>query len=129
MGVMDEQNFYGYDYEEFKVNPSWSPEDMEHLSMEMKAGEFVLFVSKCIHGSHPNTTTDSTRFAFSSRFVPPHVKVYPDHDEFYGHGGLFQLKKGNYGPVLVGGEDKYGFNNIRTENNLGVPFSSAQETN
>ncbi|WP_010520498.1 chlorinating enzyme [Aquimarina agarivorans] len=119
---IEKDNFYGYDFEEFKIDPKWDPDEMESKSIEMKAGEFILFTSKCIHGSHPNVSERSTRFAFSSRFVPTQVKVYPNHDEFHGHGGFFQLKKSGYGCVLVSGEDTFKHNQIRTENSLGTPF-------
>lgn len=126
---IEQQNFYGYDFEEFKTDPNWRPEDEKILSLEMKAGEFVIFTSKCVHGSHPNITERSTRFAFSSRYVPTHVKVYPNHDNFIGHGGQFKLKESNYGTILVSGEDTFKHNSIRDTNNQNVPFKKYEPVN
>lgn len=121
---IDQQNFYGYDFEEFKVDPSWDPDAENVRSMEMNAGEFIMFSSKCVHGSHPNNSKRSTRFAISSRYVPTQVKVYPEHSKFFGHGGFFDLDASNYGCVVVSGEDRFGHNRLRDRNNHGDGFGS-----
>lgn len=87
----------------------------------MEPGECLIFTARCIHGSHPNITERSTRFAISSRYVPTHVKVYPGMEGFSAHGGQFDLE--DYGTVLVSGEDKYKHNIIRDKNNLDMPFN------
>ena len=122
VSVQSETQFYGYDFQEFKVDPAWDPEQEKVLDMEMKAGECVIFTAKCVHASFPNTSKRSTRFAITSRYTPTHVRVYPHSDVFIAHGGKFNLSASNYGPVLVSGRDAWGHNNIRTRNNLGQPF-------
>lgn len=112
--------FFGYNFDDFKVDPNWTPDESEAFTMEMKPGECVIFTAKCVHASHPNNSERSTRFAISSRYVPTHVKVYPDLDELNVHGGHFDLS--NYGTILVSGEDKFKHNRIRTTNNRGTPF-------
>ena len=88
--------------------------------MEMEAGEAVIFTSRCMHGSLPNITKRSTRFAIGARYVPTHVKVYPEQNHFTEHGGFFDLT--NYGCVLVSGVNHYNYNRLKTENNLGERF-------
>lgn len=122
VSVQSETQFYGYDFQEFKVDPAWDPEQEEVLDMEMKAGECVIFTAKCVHASFPNTSKRSTRFAITSRYTPTHVRVYPYSDVFVAHGGKFNLSASNYGPVLVSGRDAWGHNNIRARNNLDQPF-------
>lgn len=118
--VESETSFFGYDFEEFKVDPNWLPEQEQAVDMEMKPGECVIFTAKCVHASYPNTTKRSTRFAIASRYVATHVKVYPDQKKFFAHGGNFDLE--NYGCVLVSGQDAFHHNTLRTENNYGEKF-------
>lgn len=113
-------SFFGYNFEDFKVEPSWIPDESEAVSMEMKAGECVVFSARCVHASHPNTTRRSTRFAITSRYVATHVRVYPDWSAFDAHGGHFDLT--NWGTVLVSGQDQYGHNKLRELNNRGERF-------
>jgi non-haem Fe2+, alpha-ketoglutarate-dependent halogenase len=114
--------FYGYDFAEFLIDPSWQPRPEDVVEMEMNAGECLIFTASCVHGSLSNTTERDTRFAIPSRYVPTHVRVYPDQTSFSAHGYDFDLSE--YGPVLVTGEDKYHHNTIRKANNLGQPFES-----
>lgn len=103
-------SFYGYNFSEFKIDPSWIPDEQNCIDMEMKAGECVIFTARCVHASRPNESDTFTRFAISARYVPTHVKVYPDTEKFYAHGAWFDLK--DYRSVLVSGVDKYHHNKI-----------------
>ena len=118
--VKADTGFFGYNFADFKVDPDWEPDESQAVTLEMKPGECVIFTAKCMHASHPNTSERSTRFAISSRYVPTHVRVYPDMKELRVHGGHFDLT--NYGTVLVSGEDTFHHNNIRKTNNRGTPF-------
>ena len=122
VSVKADTQFYGYDFQEFKVDPEWDPESENALDLEMKAGECVIFTAKCVHASFPNTTKRSTRFAITSRYTPTHVRVYPHDDVFTAHGGKFNLSESNFGPVLVSGRDVWGHNNIRVSNSFEQPF-------
>jgi non-haem Fe2+, alpha-ketoglutarate-dependent halogenase len=113
--------FWGYDFSEFLIDSSWEPAPGDVVNMEMQPGEAVIFSAACVHGSLPNTTERQTRFAYTSRYVPTHVRVYPDLESFSAHGAEFDLSE--YGPVLIAGEDRYGHNKIRATNNLGQPFT------
>ncbi|PHM46538.1 chlorinating enzyme [Xenorhabdus miraniensis] len=112
--------FFGYDFSEFKVDPSWDPEGANPVDMELNAGECVIFTASCAHASHPNITDRETRLAISGRYVPTHVRVYPNLDSYNAHGETFNLE--NYATVLVSGEDRYEHNKIRTTNNRGAKF-------
>ena len=113
-------SFFGYDFEDFKVDPGWMPDESAAVTMEMKAGECVIFTAKCVHASHPNTTERSTRFAIASRYVPTYVRVYSDLASFHAHGGHFDLA--DYGCVLVSGTDRHEHNRIRRRDNWDNEF-------
>ena len=115
--------FFGYDFSEFKVDPSWDPESANPVDMELQAGECVIFTASCAHASHNNTSERQTRLAISGRYVPTHVRVYPDLSSYNAHGETFDLA--NYATVLVSGSDTYGHNQIRSTNNRDQEFSFA----
>lgn len=120
-GSRTENTFFGYNYDELKLDPHWKPEDEQILDMEMEAGEFVIFTARCIHGSHPNTDTRQ-RMGLAVRVVPTHVKVYADMDSFDEFGQHFDLEQ--YGTVLVGGADQYRHNRIAEINAWGLRFET-----
>jgi non-heme Fe2+,alpha-ketoglutarate-dependent halogenase len=124
--IKTETGFYGYNFEEYKVDPNWQPDESKAVAMEMEPGEAVIFTARCVHGSFSNTSKRSTRFALSSRYVPTSVRVYPDQTEFIEHGGLFDLT--NHGSILVSGVDTYKHNRLRYKNNLGEPFPVKRKT-
>jgi non-heme Fe2+,alpha-ketoglutarate-dependent halogenase len=116
--------FYGYDFSDFAVDPNWEPRPEDVVDMEMQPGEALIFTASCVHGSLPNITERETRFAITARYVPTHVRVYPDQESFDGHGMTFDLK--DYGVIVVAGENRYSHNKVRTTNNLGQPFTPAR---
>jgi non-haem Fe2+, alpha-ketoglutarate-dependent halogenase len=112
-------DFFGYDYSELQLDPDWDPEKEEIAEIEMEAGQFVLFVEKCVHGSLPNVSNE-TRLGYASRYVLPSVKVYENVDRLVEFGDTISLDY--HGCVLVSGEDKYGYNRIYDHNLNGFPF-------
>jgi non-haem Fe2+, alpha-ketoglutarate-dependent halogenase len=112
--------FFGYKFADFLIDPSWTPPEEDVVAVEMQPGEAVIFTATCVHGSLPNTTERETRFAIAGRYVPTHVRVYPDQQQFTAHGARFDLS--NYGSVLVSGTDRFGHNRMRTHNEYGDPF-------
>ncbi|MCD0453403.1 chlorinating enzyme [Actinocorallia sp. API 0066] len=112
-------DFFGYDYAELKLDKDWDPEGEQIFEMEMKAGQFVIFLAKCIHGSLPNVS-EETRLAYASRYVAPSVKVYENVDSLSEFGDTISLDY--HGSVLVSGEDTYGYNRIHDHNLNGHPF-------
>ena len=114
-----ENTFFGYNYDALRIDETWNPDEQEVAHVEMKPGEFIIFTARCVHGSNPNTTRKQ-RMGFSVRVVPTHVRVYGDMTEFHEFGHHFDLAK--HGCVLVGGQDDFGFNRMKTENAWGQPF-------
>jgi len=104
--------FYGYDFEKLKIDPNWKPDEEQALHFPMQAGQVIMFTSRLLHGSNPNTTKDKTRMGLAIRYVPTDVKVYSNHPEgkFTHFGEIFPLDK--YNAVLVSGKDTYGHNRI-----------------
>jgi chlorinating enzyme len=106
-----ESGFYGYDFEKLKIDPDWKPDESEAMHFEMEAGQVIMFTSRCLHASEPNTTADRTRMGMAMRYVPTDVQVYPNHDGHYTHfGEVFSLER--YAAMLVAGKDTYGHNKI-----------------
>ncbi|MGY3205097.1 chlorinating enzyme [Streptomyces sp. TE5632] len=112
--------FYGYDFSDFAVDPGWEPRPEDVAEVELQPGEALIFTASCVHGSLPNITERETRFAITSRYVPTHVRVYPDQTSYTAHGHDFDLT--DYGAVLVSGRDTHGHNRLRTTNAHGEPF-------
>lgn len=112
-------DFFGYDYSELKLDQDWDPDAGEVVEMEMRPGQFVVFLAKCIHGSLPNVS-DVKRLGFASRYVSPSVRVYEHIDSLSGFGDSISLDY--HGSVLVSGEDRYGHNRMHEKNLNGYPF-------
>lgn len=112
-------DFFGYDYSELKIDPDWDPDSEEVVAMEMKAGQFVIFLAKCVHGSLPNTT-DKPRLGYASRYVSPSVKVYENVSSLTEFGDSISLDY--HGCVLVSGQDRYGYNRILPASLNGYEF-------
>ena len=118
-------DFFGYDYSELKLDKDWDPNKHEIVDMELKPGQFVIFLAKCIHGSYPNTSA-TKRVGMASRYVSPSVRVYEHIDRLSGFGDSISLE--HHGSVLVSGQDNYGHNRIHQTNLNGFPFPKV-ETN
>ncbi|QDT32644.1 Phytanoyl-CoA dioxygenase (PhyH) [Thalassoglobus polymorphus] len=87
------------------------PEDRV-VKVPVKAGQFIIFTERCIHGSGPNTT-DRHRLAFNMRVIPTDVAVYTDKEKYRSvyNGGKYSLK--NWGVSLLRGEDKHQLSRVR----------------
>ncbi|GLZ39081.1 chlorinating enzyme [Actinokineospora sp. NBRC 105648] len=115
------RGFFGYDYRELQIDPDWRPDESRARSMEMEAGQFIVFWSTLMHASHPHAgLTKQMRLGFAGRYVPTSVRVYPDTDRIEEYGGTVSLDR--YGSVLVSGADEFGHNRIARETTLGHPF-------
>jgi non-haem Fe2+, alpha-ketoglutarate-dependent halogenase len=112
--------FYGYTFADLKRDKSWEPDEDKAVYMEMEPGEAVIFTTRCVHGSAPNTSDSSIRYSTNARYVMASTKIFPDMDSVTDHGEFYSLK--NYSPVLVSGEDSFGFNKNTEKNLNGTPF-------
>lgn len=115
------RGFFGYDYRNLQRDPDFVPDESKAVSMTMKAGQFVMFWSTLMHSSYPNNTTNKTRMAVTSRYVPSSVKVYPDCNEVEEYGSKISLDK--YGVVVVNGSESATTNKVKTHNLRGLKFT------
>lgn len=118
-GAAQDNSFFGYNYEDIKIDKGWDPNAQDVRSVEMRPGQFIIFTARTIHGSHPNTS-NRQRMGFAIRVVPTHVRVYGGMTEFAEFGHHFDLER--HGCVLVAGQDEYGLNRVVKENAWGEPF-------
>jgi non-heme Fe2+,alpha-ketoglutarate-dependent halogenase len=83
------------------------------VRVPVKAGQFIIFTERCIHGSAANTT-DRHRLAFNLRAIPTNVAVYPNKKYYRSvyNGGKYFLD--NWGVVVLRGEDRYKLSRTRT---------------
>jgi non-haem Fe2+, alpha-ketoglutarate-dependent halogenase len=115
------RGFFGYDYRELQVDPDWKPDESKAISMEMEAGQCIIFWSTLMHASHPHLgQTKDMRMAFVSRYVPTTVRIYPDTNAIEEYGGRVSLER--YGAVLVSGANAYTHNQIAAQTTRGHPF-------
>ncbi len=115
------RGFFGYDYRELQIDPGWAPDESKAVSMEMTAGQCVIFWSTLMHASHPHLgRTKEMRMAFVSRYVPTSVHIYPGTDAIEEYGGRVSLDR--YGAVLVSGDNAHRHNRIATHTTRGHPF-------
>jgi len=96
-----EEGFYGANF-----SLDFDREAHEIVTLPVKAGQFVIFAERCIHGSPPNTT-DRHRLAFNIRVIPTSIPVYTDKEKYRSvyNGGKYYLK--NWGVSVLRGEDRY----------------------
>ena len=120
-GTKPGNTFFGYDYNELKIDKDWDPDEQEIAHLEMRPGQFIIFTARCIHGSNPNISRRQ-RMGFAIRVVPTHVRVYHGMTEFNEFGHHFDLAR--HGCVLIAGQDDYRHNRIATQNALGEPFTT-----
>jgi len=119
------RGFFGYDYRNLQKDPDFKPDESAAVSIEMKAGQFVIFWSTLMHSSFPNSSKNKARLGYTARYVPTCVKVYPDTDTVDEYGTILSLDK--YGTVLVSGKDEFGHNRIITKNTRNLEFSTEEE--
>ncbi len=115
------RGFFGYDYRELQIDPNWTPDETQALSMEMVAGQFIVFWSTLMHASHAHSgKTKDMRLGFAARYVPSSVHVYPDTEVIEEYGGRVSLE--HYGSVVVRGQNEYAGNRIATHTTRGDQF-------
>ncbi len=112
-------SFFGYRYDELKLDPDWMPDESDIVSVETKPGECILFTAKLVHGSMPHTVRKA-RVGLAARYVPTSVRVYPKTASFTEFGETLSTE--HHGNVLVSGTDRFGHNRIVEQNARGMPF-------
>lgn len=118
------RGLWGYDYRDLQKDKDWAPDESKAVHLEMKKGEVVIFWSTVLHSSLPHAgLTSEMRVGYSSRYVPPEVRIHPDSDVLTEFGAEVSLE--NYGAVVVSGSNPFNHNKIRTHNLRGEPFIPA----
>ena len=117
------RGFFGYDYQDLKIDPEWNPDESSAFPVVMKRGQCLIFWSTLMHASLPNIHTDRKKYrmGFATRYVPSNVIVYPNTDVVQEYGGIIPLD--NFGNVLVSGKDMTGgVNKYRDTTLKGTPY-------
>lgn len=104
----EKRGLFGYDVSEIELDPSWRDRCQDAVTVELRAGQCLLFWEATMHGSTPNVSDSEARMAFVARYVPTSVRIYPGQSVLSEYGGTVSLDQ--WRPVLVSGVDVYGFN-------------------
>jgi len=68
------------------MRPALGGLEKRAVNFEMKAGQFVTFSERAMHGALPNITKDDARLAMSARYIVPDVEIH--NPWVLGKGGL-----------------------------------------
>lgn len=104
------RGFFGYDYRQLQIDPTWTPDETQAYPVVMKRGQCLIFWSTLMHASLPNVTKKDYRMGFVARYVPTSVHIYPDTEFVEEYGGAIPLT--NYKAVLVSGADKHNISRV-----------------
>jgi non-heme Fe2+,alpha-ketoglutarate-dependent halogenase len=107
----EKRGLFGYDVREIEQDSSWRERADDVVTVELRAGQALLFWEATMHGSTPNVSDEDARVAFVARYVPTNVRIYPGRSGLSEYGGTVSLER--WRPVLVSGVDVYGFNKDR----------------
>jgi non-heme Fe2+,alpha-ketoglutarate-dependent halogenase len=98
-------------------------------NLVMKAGQFIIFSERVMHGALPNITTDDARLGMSARYIRPDVAIH--NPWILGEGGLsisyLRIQKLNldrWRPLVVRGEDTHKLNGERV-----IPYQPGMVVN
>lgn len=96
-----EEGFYNAAY-----SLDFKPEEHRTVEVPCRAGQFIIFTERCVHGSAANTT-DRYRIAFNMRVIPTNIAVYPNKKYYRSvyNGGKYHLDK--WGVALLRGTDQH----------------------
>jgi non-heme Fe2+,alpha-ketoglutarate-dependent halogenase len=100
------------------LRPPAGIRDADAVNLEMKAGEFIIFSERTMHGALPNITEGDDRLGMSGRYIVPDVRVHNPY--VLGDAGLSisylriqKLRLDRWRPILVRGHDRSGINGER----------------
>lgn len=81
------------------------------VSMELKAGQFVIFSERTIHGS-PGNRSNRRRLGVNFRTVVPNVRIYRDQAAHFAMHLEETWALDNWGVMMLRGEDRYRLNKV-----------------
>ena len=100
------------------LRPSDAIDENSAQNLVMKAGQFIIFSERVMHGALPNITSDDARLGMSGRYIVPDVRVH--NPWVLGDGGLSisylriqKLRLDRWRPIVVRGEDTARLNGDR----------------
>jgi chlorinating enzyme len=86
--------------------------------LEAKAGQAIIFCERTVHGSTDNVTED-TRWSVVGRITTPDTRVYTKKMFEDGYEletyGVKKIKLDRWKAVLIRGEDRFGYNKVRSD--------------
>lgn len=92
--------------------------DDQAENLVMKAGQFIIFSERVMHGALPNITKDNDRLGMSARYIRPDVRIH--NPWILGKGGLSisylrvqKLNLDRWRPLVVRGTDTAKLNGDR----------------
>lgn len=111
------------------MRPSVEIPDERATNLVMKAGEFVIFSERTMHGALPNITTDDVRLGVNGRYIVPDARIH--NPWVLGEGGLSisylrvqKLDLARWKVLVVRGEDTARMNGDRV-----IPYEPAVTVN
>ncbi len=88
------------------------------MEVTQKAGQFIIFSERVMHGALPNITKDVDRLGMSARYIRPDVRIH--NPWILGKGGLSisylrvqKLNLDRWRPLVVRGTDTAKLNGDR----------------
>jgi chlorinating enzyme len=109
--------------------PADGVDDAKAHNLVMKAGEFVIFSERVMHGALPNITKDDDRLGMSGRYIVPDVRIH--NPWILGKGGLSiaylrikDLNLDRWRPLVIRGEDTARVNGDRV-----IPYEPGMVVN
>lgn len=98
-----------------KVKLEYDVDPAKVVTMEMQAGQFIIFTERTIHGSGPNLS-DRRRWGMSFRVIVPNVRCYGDLKGAAAKHTVRYLQEdfdmSRWGAVVLRGKDTAGVNPI-----------------
>jgi non-heme Fe2+,alpha-ketoglutarate-dependent halogenase len=99
-----------------KVKLEYDVDPAKVVTMEMKAGECLIFTERTIHGSGPNES-DRRRWGMAFRVILPEVRCYADVGDGVIHNVRYlqdDFDLTRWGAIVIRGEDTANVNRILT---------------
>jgi len=89
----------------------FEPKPEQIVTMELKAGQFVIFSERCVHGS-PGNRSNRRRLGLNFRTILPSTRVYRGQESYYAVTLKDTWKLDKWGVYVLRGEDKYHVNKV-----------------
>ena len=95
----------------FELLADIPPEEL--TTMELKAGEFVIFHERTVHGAPPNSSKTRRRFGMNYRIARPDVYIYRGVKIQVSNTFAETFDMKNWTSILLRGEDRFHRNKVK----------------